>query len=149
VITPDVEELRDSNGFPGMKILQFAFDAKETNNHLPHNYVRNSIVYTGTHDNNTVLGWYESASAEDRDLLLDYLGSDDSGISWKMIRLAFATVADLAVIPAQDLLGLGAEARMNLPGTTSGNWKWRAKTTDFTDTLAGKLAHITKLYGRG
>ena len=148
VITADVDELRDSNGFPGMKILQFAFDSAEANDHLPYNFTKNTVVYTGTHDNDTILGWVQSASPEDREFLLDYLNSAESSVCWDLIRLAWASVANTAIVPMQDLLELGTEARMNLPGTTDNNWRWRASSGSFGDELAEKLAHITKLYGR-
>lgn len=148
VITPEVMELRDSNGLPGMKILQFAFDSKEENDHLPYNYSRNCVVYTGTHDNDTVSGWFESASAADREFFLEYIQSDGTSVNWDMIRVAWGSVANTAIVPMQDLLGLGNAARMNLPGTTSGNWKWRATKNNFDVDLANRLAHITNLYGR-
>lgn len=148
VITPDVEELRDGFGLPGMKILQFAFDSSEANDYIPHNYVKNCIVYTGTHDNDTVVGWFNSAKPEDREYLLDYLGAGEDDIHWSLIRLAWSSVAYTAVVPMQDLLGLDTDARMNLPGTTQDNWQWRAKAGDFTPELAAKLAHLTMLYGR-
>jgi 4-alpha-glucanotransferase len=148
VITPDVEELRDNFGFPGMKILQFAFDSSEANDYLPHNYIKNCIVYTGTHDNDTVTGWFNSAAEEDRKLVTDYLNSGGDDIHWKFVRLAWASVAYTAIVPMQDLLGLGTEARMNLPGTTQNNWQWRARSSDFSAELAGRLAQLTQLYGR-
>jgi 4-alpha-glucanotransferase len=148
VITDEVEDLRDSFDLPGMKILQFAFDSSEANDYLPHNYPKNCVVYTGTHDNDTATGWIKNANQEDRNLLLDYLASDGVNVCWDMIRLAWASVAYTAIVPMQDLLGLGSEARMNLPGTTVNNWIWRAKSSDFTDELAERLAHLTKLYGR-
>jgi 4-alpha-glucanotransferase len=148
VITEDVEELRDSFDLPGMKILQFAFDSGEANDYLPHNYVKNCVVYTGTHDNDTMMGWITKASKEDRKYLLDYLASKGDDLCWDLIRLAWASVAYTAIVPMQDLLALGSEARMNLPGTTSNNWMWRAKDSHFTDELASRLASLTELYGR-
>jgi 4-alpha-glucanotransferase len=148
VITEDVEELRDSFNLPGMKILQFAFDSSEANDYLPHNFPRNCVVYTGTHDNDTVVGWIKNAKEKDRKLLVDYLSSDGSDLCWDLIRLAWASVAYTAIVPMQDLLVLGSEARMNLPGTTANNWMWRAKNNDFTDELALRLARLTELYGR-
>jgi 4-alpha-glucanotransferase len=148
VITPDVEELRDRFGLPGMKILQFAFDSSEANDYLPHNYLKNCVVYTGTHDNDTVVGWFDSATDDDRKYVADYLNSSDHEINWSFIRLAWASVANTAIVPMQDLLGLGTSARMNLPGTTQNNWQWRARAADFTPELAAKLAHLTLLYGR-
>ena len=148
VITPDVEELRDGFGLPGMKILQFAFDSSEANDYIPHNYVKNCIVYTGTHDNDTVVGWFNAASPGDRNYVLDYLAAGDSGIHWTFIRLAWASVAYTAIVPMQDILGLDTSSRMNLPGTTQNNWQWRARAEVFTPELAAKLSHLTSLYGR-
>jgi len=148
VITPDVEELRDGFGFPGMKILQFAFDSEEANDYLPHNYPKNCIVYTGTHDNDTVAGWFAGAKEEDRKYVLEYLNCGEHDIHWSFIRLAWASVANTAIIPMQDLLGLNTSSRMNLPGTTKDNWQWRAMSDDFSPELAAKLAHLTLLYGR-
>lgn len=148
VITPDVETLRDDFGLPGMKILQFAFDSSEANDYLPHNYIKNCIVYTGTHDNDTIIGWFNGATPEDRKYMLDYLNAPEKDINWTLIRLAWASVAYTAIVPMQDILGLGSASRMNLPGTTANNWQWRAKANVFTDDLAEKLAHLTVLYGR-
>ncbi len=148
VITPDVEELRDGFAFPGMKILQFAFDSAEANDYLPHNYTRNYIVYTGTHDNDTVKGWFEKASSADKKMALQYMNTKGQEIHWDFIRLAWSSVADTAIVPMQDLLGLDTTGRMNLPGTTVNNWLWRANAHDFTPMLAEKLAEITLLFGR-
>jgi len=148
VITPDVEELRDGFNLPGMKILEFAFDSSEANDYLPHNYPRNCIVYTGTHDNDTVVGWFKKSKEDDREYVLDYLNSDGRDINWAFIRLAWASVANTSIVPMQDILGLDSSARMNLPGTTVNNWTWRAKTGDFSDEIAEKLAAMTILYGR-
>jgi 4-alpha-glucanotransferase len=130
VITPDVEELREEFSFPGMRVLQFAFGSDAANVHLPHNYTRDLVVYTGTHDNNTTAGWFADISRSDpdqteRDFCLEYLGSDGRDIHWDLIRAALSSVADTAIIPLQDVLGLGGEARMNLPASQSGNWSWR------------------------
>ena len=148
VITDDVTDLRDSFGLPGMKILQFAFDSAEENDYIPHNFTRNCIVYTGTHDNDTVTGWFAKAKKEDREYVMKYINTDAKNIHWDFIRLAFASVACTAVIPMQDLLGLGPETRMNLPGTTQGNWQWRMKAGQATNALAERLAEMTKLYSR-
>ena len=148
VMTDDVEDLRDSYNLPGMKILQFAFDSDDANDYLPYNFTKNCVVYTGTHDNDTVTGWIKNAKDEDRKFMIEYLGTDGSDLCWDMIRLAWASVAYTAIVPLQDLLCLGTEARMNLPGTTGNNWMWRAKSDDFTDKLAEKLADLTTLYGR-
>ncbi len=148
VITPDVEELRDGFDLPGMKILQFAFDSSEANDYIPHNYVKNCLVYTGTHDNDTVVGWFNHASEEDRKYVLDYLYTNEHEIHWAFLRLAWSSVAYTAIVPMQDLLGLDTSARMNLPGTTQDNWQWRVNARDFTPELASRLAHLTTLYGR-
>ena len=148
VITDDVEELRDSFGLPGMKILQFAFDSSEANDYIPYNFTKNCVVYTGTHDNDTIKGWFEKAKPEDRKYVLDYMDSSEKDICTDFLRLAWASVANTAIVPMQDLLSLGNEARMNLPGTTVNNWMWRAKSNDFTTELAQKLEHFTVLYGR-
>ena len=148
VMTPDVEDLRDSFGFPGMKILEFAFDSSEANDYIPYNYSKNCIVYTGTHDNDTVVGWFKQASEADRRQVLEYINRDAKDIHWSFVRLAWSSVANTAIVPMQDLLGLDSDARMNLPGTTGGNWKWRAKESDFPNELANALASLTNLYGR-
>jgi 4-alpha-glucanotransferase len=148
VITDDVVELRDSFGLPGMKILQFAFDSAEENDYIPHNFTRNCIVYTGTHDNDTLVGWFSKAKKEDRQYVLDYIHTDEANFVQDFIRLAFASVAYTAIIPMQDLLGLGPEARMNLPGTTLNNWRWRMKPEQASPGLAEELARITTLYSR-
>jgi 4-alpha-glucanotransferase len=151
VITPDVEALRDTFAFPGMKILQFAFGGEQNSDFLPYNYVPNSVVYTGTHDNETTLGWYRNASEAERDHVRRYLGVSGADIVWDLIRCAYASVSDMAVIPMQDLLVLGNEARMNFPGKTSGWWKWRFTARDVHTRLPGiahGLAELTRLYGR-
>jgi 4-alpha-glucanotransferase len=149
VITPDVEKLRNDFDFPGMRVLQFGFvDADATNGSLPHNYPRNVVAYTGTHDNDTALGWFAAAPKNEREFCLDYLDSDGSEIHWDYIRAVLASVADTAVIPLQDLLGLGNEARMNLPNSKEGNWRWRYRDGVLTDELAKRLRRLTELYGR-
>jgi 4-alpha-glucanotransferase len=159
VITPDVEALRDDFNLPGMRILQFAFGGDTENHDLPHNYIKNCVVYTGTHDNDTTRGWFESAAGEgstrnneqierERRFCLDYLNSDGREIHWDFIRALLSSVADTAVIPLQDLLGLGNEARMNLPNSTSGNWSWRYKTGALTDETGARLRKLTEIYGR-
>ena len=148
VMTPDVAELRDTNNFPGMKILQFAFDTCEKNNYLPHTFDKNCIVYTGTHDNDTVLGWYNKANETDKKQFIDYSGYSGDEINWNFIRLAFSSVADIAIIPIQDILGLDSNSRINLPGTSSGNWKWKLENYDKLITNIDKLKFLTKLYGR-
>ncbi len=146
-LTDDVRSLLAHSGFPGMKVLQFAFDSREESDYLPHNYTKNCVVYTGTHDNTTTADWEFSAPAEDSANAAEYL--DVHGSFTKcMIRAALASVADTAVIPMQDWLELGADARMNTPGTVSGNWQWRADGAAFTDALAAEIARMSKLYGR-
>ena len=159
VITPDVEALRDDCGFPGMRILQFAFSSDSKNHDLPHNYHRNVVVYTGTHDNDTTTGWFSSVAGEgstrtveqverERKFCMQYLNTDGKEIHWDFIRAVMASVANTAVVPLQDLLGLGNEARMNLPNSTEGNWAWRFEPDALTDELAQRLRGLTELYGR-
>lgn len=159
VITAEVEALRDDFGFPGMRVLQFAFRSDATNLDLPHNYVRNSVVYTGTHDNDTTIGWFNSKAGEGstRDdeqigeecaYCLKYLRSDGTEINWDFIAAAFASVADTAIVPLQDVLGLDSRARMNLPASGEGNWTWRFDARALTDELSRRLKELTELYGR-
>jgi len=149
-MTPDVDALRDDFEFPGMRILQFAFGDDARNGALPHNYIRNCIAYTGTHDNDTVVGWWNSQPPDSgaREFCMKYLATDGSEINWDMIRAAWASVADTAIAPLQDALGLGNEARMNLPASMSGNWYWRFKDGDLTDEIAARLRELTEVYGR-
>ncbi|MGD8547461.1 MAG: 4-alpha-glucanotransferase, partial [Thiohalophilus sp.] len=136
-------------GLPGMKILQFAFDGDPDNAYLPHQHSFESVVYTGTHDNDTTLGWYQSLDDNTRGYVCDYLGIDkDNDMPWPLIRAALASVSCLAVIPLQDLLELGNEHRMNKPGTSEGNWQWRFNWDQVPDDLASRLHHLLKLYGR-
>lgn len=159
VITPEVDALREQFGFPGMKVLQFAFSGDPKAIHLPHNYTRNCVVYTGTHDNNTTVGWFKgedvkdtTQSKEERErevrFALKYLGTDGHEINWDFIRLAFMSVADTAIIPLQDALGLGSEARMNTPGRVEGNWCWRFTFDMLTHEIKEKLKELTTIYGR-
>jgi 4-alpha-glucanotransferase len=149
VITPDVEALRDSLGFPGMVVLQFGFCPEPRSTFLPYNHRRKSVVYTGTHDNNTTLGWYQDdASTGERELLRRYVGHDLAEVHWEMIRLALASVADLAIIPHQDVAGLGADCRMNTPGTTVGNWRFRLTDWMLSGSLRDRLADLIHVYGR-
>ncbi len=151
-ITPEVIALRDEFEFPGMKILQFAFGGGADNPFLPFNYERNFLVYTGTHDNNTTAGWFESLNDWERNRIRDYLGAmTHEGIHWDLIRLAFSSVANQAIIPVQDLLGLGAAARMNFPSKPEGNWAWRLQPDEFAELRGGlgeRLKYLTQLYGR-
>lgn len=150
VITEEVEELRDKYGFPGMKILHFAFDSDRANGFLPYNYInRNCVVYTGTHDNDTTVGWFEKRSFSERLKVVDYLGGIcDEGIHWGLIRLALSSVANVAIFPVQDLLGLGSNAKMNTPGTIIDNWSWRYLEGDLSDDISEHLKYLTFLYGR-
>ncbi len=147
-ITPDVIALRKKFGFPGMKILQFAFGGKADNPFLPHNYDTNCVVYTGSHDNNTTKGWYDNADKNTRNFVRNYYRCNGSDIAWDLIRGALASVAELAIIPMQDILSLGEDARMNFPGKAEGNWQWRFKKNDLNYSLAAKLKGLTELYGR-
>ena len=149
VITPEVEALRDKFEFPGMKILQFAFGGARDNAFLPFNYVRNCVVYTGTHDNDTTIGWYEQLQPYERDFCLGYLGCvDPQGINWSLIRLALSSIADIAILPVQDILGLGNVARMNFPGKEVGNWGWRYRSGALSQEIGDRLNSLTKVYGR-
>jgi 4-alpha-glucanotransferase len=148
VITPDVVALRDEFGFPGMKVLQFAFGGDARNPDLPHSYTPHTVVYTGTHDNDTTAGWFGAAAPNERKHALDYLHSDGKDIVWDLIRLAYAAVAETAIIPLQDLLGLGSEARMNLPGSLGGNWDWRYQESALTEDVRDRLLDMAVLYGR-
>lgn len=147
--TENLVNLIKGTGYPGMKILQFAFDSKSESDYLPHNYEKNCVVYTGTHDNDTVLGWFKEISNEDYDFAVRYLKLDnDEGINWGLIRGAWASTAYLAIAQMQDFLGLGSNARMNFPSTLGGNWTWRINRDSLTDELAKKIAEITRTYGR-
>ncbi len=150
VITPEVVALRDKFGFPGMKVLHFAFGSDVHNPFLPHNYDHNfATVYTGTHDNNTTRGWFEALGDEEKDRVVSYLGGiSPAGITWDLIRLAMGSVAKQAIFPLQDVLGLGAEARMNLPGTAQGNWRWRYRAEAITGKIKDQLRNLTQIYGR-
>ncbi|MBW4578060.1 MAG: 4-alpha-glucanotransferase [Tildeniella nuda ZEHNDER 1965/U140] len=153
IITPEVEALRDRFDFPGMRILMFAFGDDSNNAYLPHNYVKNTVVYPGTHDNDTTIGWWQQANATEKQFLARYLGYDSpeaiSDISWLLIRTALASVADLAVIPLQDLLDLDGRSRMNDPSHNDGNWRWRYRSSDLlTQELSDRLLALTQLYSR-
>jgi 4-alpha-glucanotransferase len=148
VITPEVEELRDGLDFPGMKVLQFAFGGDPDDIYLPHNYTRHCVVYTGTHDNDTTLGWWRALPAHERQRIQLYLGRDGSDISWDFIRLALASVADWAIVPLQDIMSMGSEARMNTPGRAGGNWGWRYRADHLHDFVADRLRLLTRIYGR-
>lgn len=149
LITPEVEALRDEFNFPGMKILQFAFDSDADNPYLPFQYEKNSVVYTGTHDNDTTVGWFNQRSPEQQERIRQYLGClSNDGIHWDLIRLAMGSVSDLSVIQLQDLLGLDTEARMNAPSQQAGNWGWRYWSGALTSELSDRLRYFTEMYGR-
>jgi 4-alpha-glucanotransferase len=148
LVTPEVERLRDDFALPGMLILQFAFGGATENRFLPHNYERNAVVYTGTHDNDTTRGWYQTINDHERDHLRRYTGSDDNDVVWTLIRLSWSSVANYAVTTLQDVLDLGSEARMNFPGQSVGNWSWRFRWEDLTDEVQERLRDVTTLYGR-
>ena len=160
VITPEVDALREQFRFPGMRVLQFAFgNDPKADDYRPHNYPRNCVVYTGTHDNNTTIGWFREEVTGDttqsrkvrdaeRQLALKYVGSDGREINWDFIRLALMSVADTAIIPLQDVLGLGSEARMNRPATLGGNWVWRFRREMLTEEVKARLRELTMIYGR-
>jgi 4-alpha-glucanotransferase len=148
LITPEVETLRDKLELPGMRVLQFAFGDNARNPYLPHNYVRNTVVYTGTHDNDTTAGWYRTLSDHERGNVLRYAPAIERDPPHELMRLAWASIADCAVAPLQDLLAIGNEGRMNLPGQPTGNWTWRVGGDQVTAALIDWLGELTALYGR-
>jgi 4-alpha-glucanotransferase len=159
VITPEVEALRERFGFPGMAILQFAFGGDpQGNDFIPHNYTRDRVVYTGTHDNDTVVGWWTSGVGDstrtveeveaEREFARRYMHSDGSEIHWDFVRTLLGSVAELAIVPLQDVLGLGSQARMNVPARPSGNWRWRFPAGALTPEIRARLREITETYGR-
>jgi 4-alpha-glucanotransferase len=147
-ISTDVYKLRDQFDLPGMKILQFAFSSDPEDPFLPHNYPVNCVAYTGTHDNDTVLGWYQSAPVEEKDFCRRYLARSGENISWDLIRAVWSSVAKITIAPLQDFLGLGTEARMNYPGRPSGNWSWRVLPHQINSELAQRINEINFLYSR-
>ncbi len=147
-ITPDVIELRDRFELPGMKILQFAFDSGEENDFLPHRFPEHCVVYTGTHDNDTTRGWFDSADESDRKYALEYLGVDGSDYAWDLIEAAWKSRAAWAITTMQDILSLGSEARMNFPSVPAGNWRWRMQPGAFTDELQTRLRSLNQNTGR-
>ncbi len=149
LITDDVHDLRRRLGYPGMKVLQFAFGKDNRNPYLPHNFESNTVVYTGTHDNNTTVGWYQGLDQATREHVMSYLGGCGEEINWAMIRLAFSSIASTAIIPAQDLVGLAADSRMNTPGTVENNWTWRLRPGALNDVAGHRLRDLTDLYRRG
>ncbi len=148
IITDEVVSLRLKAALPGMKILQFAFDDSENNDYLPHNYEKNCVVYTGTHDNDTSRGWYENTSDFCRDYLRRYMNTDGSNPSWDLIRLAFSSCANTAIFPLQDVLAISSEGRMNTPGTENGNWTWRFGQNDLKIEYALTLKYFNKIFKR-
>ncbi|MDD2296351.1 MAG: 4-alpha-glucanotransferase [Sphaerochaetaceae bacterium] len=155
VITPAVEALRDSNNFPGMKILQFAFNLEEPgrldpeNPYLPHNYDESCVAYTGTHDNDTTKGWFEKLHAEEKDIIRRYLSCNDEGVPWHMVRAVMVSCARYAIVPMQDILGLGSEGRMNTPGTVGElNWTWRVTPQQISKEVSARLVSIVQPFKR-
>jgi len=160
IITPEVDNLREQLGLPGMRILQMAFGSDlKAPEYRPHNHIVNCAVYTATHDHNTTVGWFTTEPGtqttqnredveKERKYALEYVGSDGSDINWDFIRLALSSVAHIAVFPLQDVLGLGTEARMNLPGTTKGNWEWRFTSDMLTPAIIERLRELTGVYER-
>lgn len=148
IITEDVEELRDDFNLPGMKILQFAFGGKAQNAYLPHNHIENSVIYTGTHDNDTTPGWYQKTDAKTKDHVRRYFNCSDDAAPLELLRSAWASSSKWAVIPLQDILGLGSEARMNVPGKATGNWAWRFGWDSIKDSHIDMLKYHTDLFGR-
>lgn len=148
-LTPSVIQLVKDCGFPGMKVLQFAFDTREDGDYLPHNYEKHCVVYTGTHDNDTILGWFKTAPKESIKYAKEYLRlSKEEGYNWGMMRGAWGSVGDMAIVPMQDLLDVGSEGRMNTPSTLGMNWQWRAVDGQITTKLAKKIYHYMEAYGR-
>ncbi len=150
-MTDSVRQLVLDTGFPGMKVLQFAFDSREESDYLPHNYDKNCVVYTGTHDNDTIQGWYDSMNDHDREFSVRYMNNKRTPrteLHTDFVRMAMASVADLCIIPIQDYLGLGREARINTPSTLGDNWKWRLKKGEITDIVIDGIRELSKLYGR-
>lgn len=148
-LTPSVLKLVADSGFPGMKVIQFAFDSREGSNYLPHTYTEHCVVYTGTHDNDTLLGWMKTAPKKSVKFAKEYLNlTEEEGYNWGMMRGAWSSVGELAIVPMQDLIGLGHEARMNTPSTLGGNWQWRATADQITNKLAKRLYYYMEMYGR-
>ena len=148
VITPEVEALRDRFQFPGMRILQFGFASDANDPFLPHNYIRNCVAYTGTHDNDVTVGWFKTAPKREREHVLDYFGTEGEDLHWDFIRWLFASVADTAIVPLQEVLSLGPESRMNYPSRLGGNWSWRFLPDALTPEIRQRLRRMTELYGR-
>lgn len=150
-LTPSVKKLLKDSGFPGMKVLEFAFDSRDAsaNEYLPHNFEKNCVAYAGTHDNDTILGWFEEADAEDVAYAKEYLNiSEDDSLHWSVMNALWGSVAKITIVQGQDILGLGSDARMNEPSTVGKNWKWRTLSGTFTEELAKKLRRKMQIYGR-
>ena len=148
-LTDGVREMLRECGYPGMKVLQFAFDSREDSDYLPHNYDKNCVVYTGTHDNDTLIGWFETAPEDDIKMAKEYIRyTPEEGFCAGMIKTAMASVADTVIIPLQDYIQVGSGARINTPSTTGNNWRWRAGNGDITNDLAKRITKIVKLYRR-
>ena len=150
-LTPSVMQLLKDSGFPGMKVLQFAFDSREESNYLPHTYPRNCVVYTGTHDNDTTKGWYHTAGKSTRQFAKEYMYKprlDEDTLAEDFIAMAMGSVADLCIVPMQDYLGLGSDARINTPSTLGGNWEWRMKPGTPDEETVQEMARMTRVYGR-
>jgi 4-alpha-glucanotransferase len=148
VITPEVDALRRQFDLPGMRILQFAFTDAAANHYLPHNYDHNTVVYTGTHDNDTTWGWYHATAERERDFLRRYLARDGNDVAWDLIRAAWSSVAYCAIAPLQDAMNLGTDARMNFPGRPQGNWAWRYQPQQLAPWILDRLAEMTQMYSR-
>ena len=148
IITPEVEKLRDHFNLPGMKVLQFAFSSDCTNEHLPHNFVGRNVMYTGTHDNNTALGWWQTIDAKEKGLAAQLLSNSKENMVQRMIELAWSSTAELAILPMQDLLELGQQARMNVPGTATGNWAWRYEKKQLKQCHWKFMKMMNKKYNR-
>ena len=148
-LTPSVLKLVKDSGFPGMKVVQFAFDSREGSDYLPHNYPTHCVVYTGTHDNDTILGWMNTAPKASVKFAKEYLNlTKEEGYNWGMMRGAWASVGDLAIVPMQDIIGVGSEGRMNTPSTLGGNWEWRATADQIDNKLTKRLYKYMQMYGR-
>ena len=153
-MTDSVRQLVQESGYPGMKVIEFAFDSRDTgsaNDYLPHNYVTNSVVYTGTHDNETLTGWFRDIKPEERRMVRSYLNdfhTSDEEIYWDLVCMAMRSVSKLCVIPMQDYLGYGNHARINQPSTLGKNWKWRLREGEFSGELIDKIREMTVRYGR-
>ena len=148
MITDSVRALRQRVGLPGMKVLHFAFSEDADHEYLPHNYDRNCVVYLGTHDNDTTLSWYSHLPADERSFVLSYLGRDDRDVVWALMHLAFMSVADTAIVTAQDLLKLDSSARMNTPGSSGANWQWRYQPGLLDEGVTDWLGTLTETFGR-